>query len=438
MPVLTREQYAELVAIFVDGDEFNTNTMGWVVRSALGPRLDMIAGLNQRFDVIVAAVLDWAEQRGKGTIEALLHGAMKARPSYAKLRRFCEEHFPGALQRHGAGALVHTFNLGLTVLIDMRDEPLVRQTVGGFRADFEATGRQIRILKKYKGVHDSLHDLQLALPKITGDLVRSTKDATAVRGFGRYVIDLRRIAKAARSHIEDLPGRGVEELWIDEFDGYINQIEDAGRPTATAADRANLGEVCDWLRALLTHASRINTAVANAADALRFDSFVKTMDTVAKQMSPMTAPEDPALRQLVASSTAVGLLQSRLAGKVGEHFEWQILNTQLDGAENSPKHQPQARMRLWSQFRDKLTGLCDIFPDEDWSRDLRKLMLDWIEATPSAQPGDDEREAGDNAFATFRHACVYRFFDVDKELNELAGQVTEVAMPLDTLLTAIQ
>jgi len=72
------------------------------------------------------------------------------------------------------------------------------------------------------------------------------------------------------------------------------------------------------------------------------------------------------------------------------------------------------------------------------SHELLEMLAKWIAATPSADPGQGEKAAGEIAFADFHRVCVYRYYDVDKELNDLCAQVIEVAAPMNTLLMAIQ
>jgi hypothetical protein len=435
MPVMTPQQAQELSATLVEA--FDSSTMAWVVRSALGPRLDQIVNVNQSFERIVPELLDWSDRRGPGTIEALLRGALTARPDYQNLRAFCERNFPGAMQPLDSKSLIQNVNLGLKLLIERKDDPAVRETVGGFRADFETTVRQIRILNKYKGLHDSLHELQLRIDPIVDALSRTRSDVRALRSLRIYALDLRQWAKNARRQTPDLPTKDVEEDWINDWDSCIQDMELLAKSTVKDADPGKGDEVADRLKALLSQSQRINGLLANAADVLKLDRFNKSMDTIAQKIRPFTAPDDPALHQLVASADAVGVLHSVLAGLVSEHYEWQIFEKQLTTAENSQKHQPQMRMLRWQQFKDRLTGLCDVNPQADWSHDLKDKMAEWIAATPSVEPSEVEKSAGEIAFAEFRRACVYRFYNVDKELNALSAQVTEVAIPLDTLLTAI-
>jgi hypothetical protein len=436
MPVLTSDQYQQLHDLLETN--FDKKAMAAVVQYSLGERLDVIVNVDQPYGAVCSDLLNWLDRQGRSKLEVLLRGVTRARPNEEGLRNFCERNLPAALRQLKSDILVKDFSLGLKVLIDLKDNPTVRQTVGGFRADFETTQEQIEILEKYKRLHDSLHELQLRLGAIEDVLARSKSDPNVVRGLATYAIDLEFMAMEAGSKISGLPSRPVEEAWIEDFEVCIKDMSNAARSAAIPADLKNLPPVGERLRALLREAPRINNALANAADSLKLDSFAMTMDVIAQTISANTAPNDPALQQLVASSAAITVLRSRLAGLVGEHYEWQVFNTQLDSAELSSNHQPQARMPRWQKFKDGLARLCDLYPQESWSHQIDGGIKRWMAATLSTAPSDAERIEGENAFNDFHRTCILRFFAVDKELNSLSGEITKVAIPLNTLLTVIK
>jgi hypothetical protein len=436
MPILSPAQAAELSNALVDA--FNPATLSWVVRVSLGLQLYVITSEQQPLPDVVAKLLEWVENRGPGTLEALLRGAATARPANEKLRGFCQRNFPNALTALDSGNLVRSFNVGLQLLFDLRDQPAVRQTVGAFRADLVTTSQQIVILKKYKALHDGLHDLQMDLDAIEDALDQFRANPGNVRTLRMYALAIKRYADAARAQTTDLPTQGEENDWIDDFDTCIRDINDATTPTAKPEDRAKIGNVLDRLKEILGNARRINSLLVAAAAGLRLESFTQTMTTIAGQLRGFAGPGDNTLK-LIESSTSVAVLRARIAGLVGEHSEWQVFNINLDvAAENSNKHQPQARMPKWPKFGKSLTDLCNAYPEANWSHELLEMLAKWIAATPSADPGQGEKAAGEIAFADFHRVCVYRYYDVDKELNDLCAQVIEVAAPMNTLLMAIQ
>src|SRR5262245_10419374 len=158
MPVLTKEQFEQLQGLLTEG--FDKHSIEELARKKLGNRLENIINADQPNSRIVFALLIWTEQRGLNTLEVLLHGAMPERPGDGGLRAFCEQVIPGALKPFDSQSFVKDLTSGLNVLISMKDVPAVRETVGHVRAQLEATNEQIDILKKYKELHDCLHELE--------------------------------------------------------------------------------------------------------------------------------------------------------------------------------------------------------------------------------------------------------------------------------------
>ncbi len=431
MPLLTPPQAAQLSAALLDA--FSPVTLAWTVRSSLGPELYVIVNAQQALEQVVPELLAWIERRGHGTLEMFLRGAIAARPHNTLLRDFCQQHFPATLQVMPSGALAQKFTLGLQLLIDMRDDPTVRQTVGRFRADLDATSHQMQDLRGYKGLHDCLHALQLRIEIIADALSRLGKDAGARRRLQMLSEELEDIATTARAcvlKLSVLPARPVEDFWISKFESCIQEITDA----KTAE---NAPDLVERLRQLLPEAPRINYALGLAANNLRLESFAKTMDTIAASLGGFVAPTDFAAR-LVDSSTAINMLRARLDGQVFEHNEWQIFSSQLNSAEGSAKYLPKDRMPNWTQFSVQILAMCTAHPDAGWSQDLLERMQAWIAAAPAAVNSQEDKRTADDALAAFHRVCIYRFYNVDKDLVELCGQVTDIAKPLDTLLNAIQ
>jgi hypothetical protein len=111
-----------------------------------------------------------------------------------------------------------------------------------------------------------------------------------------------------------------------------------------------------------------------------------------------------------------------------------MLKVYLDLLDHSPKHLPQ-KLPRWANVEQKLTILCDRHADEEWARELQVALKRWLDATSSSLEYDAIEIA--NAFAVFHHACLFRFFEVDKHLINLCIEVTNVAAPLNILLSVI-
>jgi hypothetical protein len=432
MPLLTADQFKQLQGLLAEA--FDKRDIAELVRTTLGSRLDKLVNPGQSTSDIVFELLIWTDKRDLHTLEVLLQGAIAMKPGDGALRAFCKRVVPGALKPIDSQVFVKNLTSGLDVLIHMKDERAVRETVGQLRAELEGTNEQIETLKKYKELHDCLHELEVRLPAIADGIARA-KEAAARRSLGIYAMDLRWLAERARAAIPNLPSRQSEEIWVPDLAACADDIERVRVSTKSAHDP--LSDVPIKLRRLLTEANRIDSVLAQLAGQLKLDSFSETMDEIAKRMRAGARSDDVALVQLMTGSAAVNVLRSRITLLVHEHYEWQFLSTQLAAADASPDHQPDKKIVRWVLFKTKLVALCDLAPQEESSRELRNLMDRWV-AAASATQQSEAQIAAEDAFAEFSHACKLHFFQVDKQLKELCSKMTEVAMPLTALLNVIR
>ena len=246
--------------------------------------------------------------------------------------------------------LVQTANDALNVLIANKDEPVIRETVGRFRSAFENASMQIMMLKKYKGLHDSLHKLQLMLDTIEDALNRSKANKAVAGALGKHAVVLNGIAREARKQIPGLPNPRVEETWIKKLETYASCMQRAARPSATQDDIDQLANV--GLRDLLNQSSRINQALTNYMASLRLEPLSQSMRAIAGKLRPAAKSGDKTFQQLDNGSEAVERLHHNLELLVSEHHEWQWFSNELDQAEASSKHQPQGRMSSWPEFKE--------------------------------------------------------------------------------------
>ena len=197
----------------------------------------------------------------------------------------------------------------------------------------------------------------------------------------------------------------------------------------------NVLGVPERLARLLPNASGINQELVGTAKDVGLTNFSETMRLVEQQLGGTMSADS--LKCLTEGSFAVGRLRSRLAGLVAEHDEWQSLNTDLEYTKTQKKIQPQARFLAWSRFKVKLIGLCDAFPQEEWSIELKDMMKPWMADDPPPEPQipANIKKLNDD-FDDFYKKCVNRFIEVDHELNELCKKITSFKTPLDVLLKA--
>ncbi|MDE5461341.1 effector-associated domain EAD1-containing protein [Bradyrhizobium sp. CSS354] len=438
MPVLSGTQIEMLAKLLVAG--FDKVGLRRVVQLSLETRLDAIVNEDQRLEDVAFELVNWADKRGRSALTKLLQGVVTVRPDDAAIRAFCDDAFrPDEIRPLDSGVLVDRVNRGIEALVALKDLPIVQQTVGQFRADFEAASKQIQILKKYKSLHDGLHRLQLKIGTIEEEVEAAKTDKRAARSLTLHAIELAPLAKKARLQAQGLPGAQNEIGWINDFDDHITTMN---RASAQPMSSDDLEALVIGLNQLLQEGPRINSALANAASTIPFDNLVQAMTKMAKHIQDTADPKDATSQQITGDLTALSLLQPHLVELVDQHFEWQWVDKELAGAAKLfyDKHGPMGKMpkKKWPQFRARFIQLCDKHPQDVWSRELKDRLLLWEHSTLSPSPTTDEIDASGSAFDEFHSACEMRFFEVDDELNALSGRLTELAMPLNSLMSVIK
>jgi hypothetical protein len=440
--ILTPNQTTQVAALLAAAFEDNLNGLRRMVRFSLGVEAERSVSSAKDPGEFVSALLPALLQQGPGMISVLLRGAITARPTDQNLRAFAQQISPYALepvsddpdvQEAHDDKLVTEISTALIDLNGMRQVPELQYIIASYRPDFDKTRQQTLILAKYKELHNCLHAVQKRLEGITINVTRFKSGDKVERYLKDDASFLKDLVKRARSQIRDLPTADEEKDWIDTLDACVANLKAATDQTASVADSEKVLQVPDRLAHILPRASHINEELIDAAKHVRLDNFAETMRSVEQQLG--ATMQEISLTRLREGSLAVGRLRSRLAGLVAEHDEWQSLNTDFEYAKIQKRHQPQAKFSSWHQFKAKLIGLCDAFPQEEWSVDLKEMMKQWTPDDPPPEPQIAANiEKIDSNFLSFYMLCIDRFIDVDDELNRLCKKVTSFATPLDVLL----
>jgi len=441
--ILTPEQMAQLTGLLVAAFADNLNGLRRTVRFSLGAEAARSVTPAKDVTEFVSTLLPTLVQQGPGMISVLLRGAITARPVNQDLRAFAQQVSPYALQplsddkddqeAHDS-ELVTKITVALIDLNRIRQVRDLQHIMASYRPDFEKTRQQIGILAKYKELHNCLHSVQERLDWITNNVERLKSGDNLTPYLKVDAAFLRELAKNARNQLGGLPTAEEEQDWIDKLDACAADIK-AAAVAASVADSEKVLDVPERLAHILPNASHINKELVGVARDVGLNNFSETMRLVEQQLGA-TMSED-SLKCLTEGSLAVGRLRSRLAGLVAEHDEWQSLNTDFEYTKTQRKVQPQARFSSWPQFKAKLIGLCDAFPQEDWSIELKDLMKPWMADDPPPEPQipANIKKLNDD-FNEFYKSCVDRFIQVDQELNELCKKITSFKTPLEVLLNA--
>jgi hypothetical protein len=440
--ILTTAQTTELTALLVAAFEDNLSGLRRSVRFSLGVEAERSVTSAKDLAEFVSTLLPALLQQGHGLIGVLLRGTVTARPADRDLRAFAQQVSPYALQPLDDDPDVqdaHDDNLVTDITVALIDLNGMRQALqhimASYRPDFEKTRQQIRILAKYKELHNCLHEVQERLDGITNSVERLKSGDNVLLYLKHEASFLKDVAKKARNQLAGLPTADDERDWIDTLDACAAAVKSATDARAPVSDSEKVLDVPERLARILPRASHINEELVDAAKHVRLDNFAETMRSVEQQFGANMS--ENSLKRLRDGSVAVGKLRSRLAGLVAEHDEWQSLNTDFEYTKTQAKHQPQARFSSWKQFKAKLIGLCDTFPQEEWSIELKEMMMPWMADDPPPEPKIPANIMKiDSDFQSFYKQCVDRFIEVDDELNRLCKKVTSFTTPLDVLLNA--
>ena len=443
-PVLTlsQEEITELTVLLVAAFSDDLEGLHRAIKFSLGVEAERSVPSNPDLPEFVSKLVPELMQQGPGMISVLVRAAITARPGDEKLRAFAEQVSPYSLQPLNDDVLVHKnhdekliseINLALIALTAVPPGQILRGIIAPYQSDFEKTREQILLLARYKELHNCLHAIQARLEEITNNVRRLRCGENVARYLRDNASFLEEILVTALNQLPGLPAASNEQGWIDRLAACAADIRATTMPSLPIRDREKVLSVPERLAEILPSSSYINEELVVAAKGVRLDNVAETLRSVEQHLGhTMTENSLKSIRQ---GSFAMSRLRSRLAGLVAEHDEWQSLNTDFEYTRGRLKHQPQARFPSWKQFRDKLLGLCNAFPQEKWSVELRKMMEPWMADEPPPEPQIPSSIAElDDDFLDFYQQCIRRFIKVDDELYTLCGKVTQFKDPLDALL----
>jgi hypothetical protein len=444
--ILAPEQMARLTGFLVAAFADNLNGLRRTVKFSLGAEAALSVMPAKDVTGLVSMLLPALAEQGPGMISVLVRGAITALPADQDLRAFAQEVSVSGyslqplsddrdVQEAHDSDLVTKITVALIDMNRLRQARDLQHIMASYRSDFEKTRQQIGILAKYKELHNCLHSVQERLDGITNNVTRLKSGDNVLLYLKDDAAFLRELAKKARNQVVGLPTADDERDWIDRLDACAVDMRAATVAAASVTDSEKALDVPERLAHILPNASHINKELVGTAKNVGLNNFSETMRLVEQQLGATMS--DNSLNRLRYGMLAVGRLRSRLAGLVAEHDEWQSLNTDFEYTKAQTKHQPQARFSSWPQFKAKLIGLCDTFPQEEWSIELKEMMRPWMADDPPPEPqipANIKKLDGD--FQTFYKQCVDRFIEVDHELNELCKKITSFKTPLDVLLNA--
>jgi hypothetical protein len=430
--VLSDDQVKELIPLYVKEFTADNKTLGTIVRYCLGFDLDHVTDPGQQFETAITYLMTWANQQGAGPMEALLHATLRSRPANADLRAFCKKYAPEVLEPIDVGGLIFKTIQALEVLSGLvRTSAAANAIACGYRGDALIILQQVHVVEQYKALHNILHNLQFKLEAIDLALGLPATDVKANAALERFAGEIRDYAQDAEEKIRGLDTEQSEMGWINALKARSEEMLEVADPAASMDDR---GQVYTTLRSAVTRAApQINRSLAEAAGKLGLFSLVDLIDEVVSTAN-LSAAES---QDLTKGAEAIGALRICVAGLIKEHFAWQAVSTEVEGAKNSIRHQPQGKIFDWPLFEKRLRALCGMYPEALWSKRLVERLDKWIEATPNAQPDLAEKKQGKIALLAFSGSCNDRFYRLDESVKAVSEKIVQLAPPLNRLLGAL-
>lgn len=405
-------------------DAFLRPDLEMLVRFNLPHRLDLLVDVAQPLDVVVFKLWEKCDQRGE--TEALLRGAVKARPGREDLIAFCKEQAPQVFAAADVAALVGQVEGGLYALVEARRDPGLGIEWGKFQTTFRDMQEGISLLARYKKLHDGLHNLQKRMGQIGPAATAFAQKPVSSPLLSREAVALKRDCDRAKKTVEQrppLPTDRLERLWVDDLTRAAREFESA---LLAPFDGGLLARAMKALGGLLLEAYRIDGQMASEAARLPLSGLIGALTAIHEQLAAAGRPASPAA--VLLGRDALSLVRPQVVGRVNEHNEWQWLNKELAGIESNQGHRPTDKVLRWEAVRETLLGLCHTFGSEPWATDLLAGVERWEREAAAGNVAAAEAAAG-----TVHECAKERFFDVDQELLGLCDRLDYISAPLRAL-----
>lgn len=350
--------------------------------------------------------------------------------------------------------LVHGAVAGLEAVRPLLSNAAIREAFEPFGDSYRGAAIHVDRLRRYKGLHHSLHTVQLQYQEIaraTKALADETWEAGSLDGYAD-VLDTA-MTEVCDQLIPGIPNPGPELTWIRSLRRAIENLREAARTERPApAEEAIrlIGRILD------RDPIRIHALLIDEFDDIRLPELVFSLRAV------QTAVTDPAIRDQVATGVVhLEGTQLRLGRLIVEHTAWQNLDNSLRVALESWYEWLAAGRRAVLARRAALVG--GVSGNGSVADDLavcgNRLIEDWPDVAEKfaavrgcARPGRrlerletyagrfQEAAAVTNyddvfkAFSPFAQLTLRLFVEVDRELLTFADELTQIGDPIQAIL----
>jgi hypothetical protein len=238
---LTNEQLRELHEAILSG--FDQDGLTQLVRFDLGEVLGNLVSLDGGMNAIVFELIEKLEQRG--TTDVLVQAACKARPGNVLISEYGRKYGGGAAARSSV-AMAQQVGVVLKNVADAarpaEAQGKVEAVVRDFAEDMGGARAVTGVLKKYKVLHDQLHEIDHRLYGVIKRAAASYRgEADEKVALNQYTGELRDCAGTASTAARDLPLGQAELGWIGNIEQAVTLLA-AGIVDGRAAGAPDGGE----------------------------------------------------------------------------------------------------------------------------------------------------------------------------------------------------
>ena len=427
-----------------------------LVTVKLDENLENIVDLKEPLPTVALKLIQHCDRHGK--ISSLESAIFAARKTNQTVVEYCRRYASALLDQPSDQPLDQPSDQPSTDRVSKGIEAVAMQPPGapvleivaGFREDLETIRGDIELLKKYKTLHDLLHQIDFGL------LDLASKAATAFRQDEKerwslldYAGQLADFADTADKTVQGLPSPRLEMRWIDNLRSAAEALRMAADPgalrsqpavtepaaSATEDKSGSDGDGQAEQRAIeklgsivAAQPSRINSKLIERARHL-----LGPLLQLTRILGKATAVLGPgaSARSVADGVVELGRRRADLDRLIEEHDLWQSVDIPMRIAAASP----DGLMDHWPDLRQTAKEVCGISSDEAWAQRLLETVKRFDAAAAASAP--DQTVERRLAFTNFRSIARRRFFNVDNDLRTLCGELVNLAEPLRTLLEAI-
>lgn len=406
-------------------EAFTQATLAELTLYKLGARLDVMVNTNAGLGDVVFSLIQYVEKRGWG--EEFIRGVYEERSDNQLIREFCNAHASFVFQpRPTTRELAQNVGAGLTEVVsrlhDTRDE--IRAILAGdARIHLTELGTQFSRLRRYKVLHECLHNLQFKYVRLISNglkiLSTAPDEADNLRVLYAEMNDeLTQCGPESRQ----LPSATAEAYWLNIANQSVQRL-------VRGLDESNAGLSTTGLQMLegllRVQPTRINELLTNVLEGIGFEHLVAAFDGISGHLDS---------KSLTTATTAMGSLAPRLNRVLNNHKDWQLVDNALRQIDTDLKLgvDPALGAVLWAEADRVLRTLIQQERQAPWAVELQGLA----DGLNTAFAGNDANVVK-TAFNRLKARTSWFFYQADRDLKELASDLDAVGSKLGDILEEI-